>query len=95
MLGIKCFLTHSGIDEFPNVSEKEINTAMPIIAKHGLPLLAHCEMYKKEVDNKFSDLYLSASADILVTNDSKLLALRKKGYPAIDVKTIAEFMILL
>ena len=55
VLGIKCFLTHSGIDEFPNVSEKEINAAMPIIAKHGLPLLAHCEMYKKEVDNKFSD----------------------------------------
>ncbi|MEO8146425.1 MAG: putative toxin-antitoxin system toxin component, PIN family [Bacteroidia bacterium] len=46
-------------------------------------------------DNKFSDLYLSASADILVTNDSKLIALRKKGYPVVDVKTISEFMILL
>jgi allantoinase len=55
VLGIKCFLTHSGIDEFPNVSEKEIAAAMPVIAKYALPLLAHCEMYKKEVDNKFSD----------------------------------------
>ncbi len=55
VLGIKCFLTHSGIDEFPNVGEKEIDTAMPIIAKYGLPLLAHCEIYKKEADNKFSD----------------------------------------
>ena len=55
VLGIKCFLTHSGIDEFPNVSEKEIDKAMPLIAKYGLPLLAHCEIYKKEVDNKFSD----------------------------------------
>ncbi len=55
VLGIKCFLTHSGIDEFPNVSEKEIDAAMPIIAKYGLPLLAHCELFKKEADNKFSD----------------------------------------
>ena len=34
VLGIKCFLTHSGIDEFPNVGEKEIDAAMPIIAKY-------------------------------------------------------------
>lgn len=44
VLGIKCFLTHSGIDEFPNVSEKELNEAMPLIAKYNLPLLAHCEL---------------------------------------------------
>jgi len=55
VLGIKCFLTHSGIDEFPNVGEKEMTAAMPLIAKHGLPLLVHCELYKKEVDNRFSD----------------------------------------
>ena len=55
VLGIKCFLTHSGIDEFPNVGKKEIDAAMPIIAKYGLPLLAHCEIFKKQIDNKFSD----------------------------------------
>jgi allantoinase len=55
VLGIKCFLTHSGIDEFPNVGEKEIAAAMPIIAKYDLPLLAHCEIFKKAVDNKFAD----------------------------------------
>ena len=44
VLGIKCFLTHSGIDEFPNVGEKEIDAAMPVIAKYGLPLLVHCEL---------------------------------------------------
>ena len=37
------------------MGEKEIDAAMPIIAKYNLPLLAHCEMFKKEVDNKFSD----------------------------------------
>ncbi|HMU08401.1 MAG TPA: allantoinase AllB [Ferruginibacter sp.] len=44
VLGIKCFLTHSGIDEFPNVTEKELTEAMPLIAKHQIPLLAHCEL---------------------------------------------------
>ena len=44
ILGIKIFLTHSGIDEFPNVGEKELNEAMPLLAKYNLPLLAHCEL---------------------------------------------------
>ena len=44
VLGIKCFLSHSGIDEFPNVTEKDLNEAMPIIAKLNIPLLVHCEL---------------------------------------------------
>ena len=44
VLGIKCFLTPSGIDEFSNVTEKDLDEAMPIIAKYNIPLLAHCEM---------------------------------------------------
>lgn len=44
VLGFKAFLTHSGIDEFPNVTEADLHLAMPIIAKHGLPLLVHCEL---------------------------------------------------
>ncbi|HQW82818.1 MAG TPA: allantoinase AllB [Ferruginibacter sp.] len=55
VLGIKCFLTHSGIDEFPNVVEKEIEEAMPIIAKYNFPLLAHCELSDAKIDKKFSD----------------------------------------
>lgn len=44
VLGFKAFLTHSGIDEFPNVTEADLRKAMPIIAKHHLPLLVHCEL---------------------------------------------------
>ena len=44
VLGFKAFLTHSGIDEFPNVTEKDLRKAMPLIAKHDLPLLVHCEL---------------------------------------------------
>src|SRR5215204_3543505 len=34
VLGFKAFLTHSGIDEFPNITEEDLRKAMPIIAKH-------------------------------------------------------------
>jgi len=43
-LGFKAFLIHSGIDEFPNVTEADLKKAMPLIAKHSLPLLVHCEL---------------------------------------------------
>ena len=44
VLGFKAFLTHSGIDEFPNVTEADLHKAMPIIARHNTPLLVHCEL---------------------------------------------------
>lgn len=44
ILGIKAFLTHSGIDEFPNVNEADLRAAMPKIAEKKLTLLAHCEL---------------------------------------------------
>jgi allantoinase len=44
VLGFKAFLTHSGIDEFPNVTEADLHKVMPVIAAHGLPLLVHCEL---------------------------------------------------
>ena len=44
VLGFKAFLTHSDIDEFPNVTEDDLRKVMPVIAKNGLPLLVHCEL---------------------------------------------------
>lgn len=44
VLGFKAFLTHSGIDDFPNVTEEDLRLAMPVIARYGLPLLVHCEL---------------------------------------------------
>lgn len=55
VVGVKCFLTHSGIDEFPNVTEKDLDEAMPIIAKYHLPLLAHCELYDTEIACDFEN----------------------------------------
>ena len=44
VLGFKAFLTHSGIDDFPNVNEADLRKVMPVIAANGLPLLVHCEL---------------------------------------------------
>jgi allantoinase len=65
VLGFKAFLTHSGIDEFPNVTEADLNKAMPIIAKYDLPLLVHCELSSEDQQwknlNKYTYLnYLSS-----------------------------------
>ena len=53
VLGFKAFLIDSGIDEFPNVTEGDLRKAMPIIAKHNLPLLVHCEIYSPIQNSKF------------------------------------------
>ena len=51
VLGIKCFLVHSGIDEFPNVGKIEMEQALPILAKYNIPLLAHCEIDETKADS--------------------------------------------
>jgi allantoinase len=44
VVGFKCFLTHSGLDEFPNATRADLEAAMPVIARLGLPLIAHAEL---------------------------------------------------
>ena len=44
VLGFKCFLVHSGIEEFPMVSEPDLRAALPYVAETGLPLLVHAEL---------------------------------------------------
>lgn len=55
VLGYKCFLVHSGIDEFPNVSLGDLEKAMPVIAQTGLPLLAHCELDHQSAATALAD----------------------------------------
>ena len=55
VFGFKAFLTHSGIDEFPNVTEEDLRKVMPIIAKHQLPLLVHCELDTFQPETTFTD----------------------------------------
>lgn len=44
VVGFKCFLIHSGIDEFPNVQEADLRAALPILSQHKMPLLVHAEL---------------------------------------------------
>jgi allantoinase len=41
--GFKCFLSPSGVDEFPNVAESDLQEALPVIRNWHVPLLAHAE----------------------------------------------------
>ncbi|HEY6830344.1 MAG TPA: allantoinase AllB [Gemmatimonadaceae bacterium] len=40
----KCFLSPSGVDEFPNVGEDDLRRALPILARRGVPLMVHAEL---------------------------------------------------
>ncbi|MEJ7767978.1 MAG: allantoinase AllB, partial [Chitinophagaceae bacterium] len=44
VFGFKAFLSPSGIVDFPNVNESDLSRVMPLIARHRLPLLVHCEL---------------------------------------------------
>jgi allantoinase len=42
--GFKCFLIHSGVDEFPHVTEADLRQAMPELAAIDAVLLVHAEL---------------------------------------------------
>jgi allantoinase len=44
VLGFKCFLIDSGVTEFPQSTLDTLEVAMPILAKHNVPLLVHAEL---------------------------------------------------
>jgi len=43
VLAFKCFLSPSGVDEFPAVTESDLREAFPILKKLGRPLMVHAE----------------------------------------------------
>lgn len=49
VVGIKVFLCHSGIDEFPNATEVDLREAMPALAAADLPLLVHAELVDRPI----------------------------------------------
>src|SRR5712691_11302887 len=44
VVGFKCFLIDSGVDEFPNVTENDLREAMPVLARLGAALIVHAEV---------------------------------------------------
>jgi allantoinase len=47
VLGFKCFLPPSGVDEFSHVAEGDLREALPVLARLRMPLLAHAELPSK------------------------------------------------
>lgn len=43
VFGFKCFLVPSGVDEFPHVTEDDLRSAMPELARMGALLIVHAE----------------------------------------------------
>jgi len=44
VLGFKCFLVHSGVDEFPACAAADLDAALAVLAPLGAVLMAHCEL---------------------------------------------------
>ena len=44
VVGFKCFLVHSGVEEFPNVTEADLRRAMPELKRLGAVLIVHAEL---------------------------------------------------
>jgi allantoinase len=44
VFAFKCFLVHSGVPEFPNVTARDLRQAMPILAELGAVLMVHAEL---------------------------------------------------
>ena len=43
-VGVKAFLCHSGLDDFPNARPSDLRQAMWLLAARNVPLLAHAEL---------------------------------------------------
>jgi allantoinase len=43
-VAFKCFLVDSGVEDFGHVGEDELRSAMPVLARSGVPLLVHAEL---------------------------------------------------
>jgi allantoinase len=48
VVGFKCFLVPSGVDEFPHVTEQDLRKAMPELSRLGALLIVHAELAPDE-----------------------------------------------
>ena len=80
VFGIKAFLTHSGIDDFPNVKEEDLRKGLPFLKSHGVPLLVHAELETSLGEQRLLDefptnypAYLASRPKIWEDNAIKLM----------------------
>jgi len=56
VLGFKCFLCPSGVEEFSHVTENDLRAALPVLSRLALPLLAHAELPAFLRDSSAADI---------------------------------------
>ena len=55
VVGFKCFLVPSGVEEFPNVTEEDLRQAMPELTRLGALLIVHAELPHDDAESAASD----------------------------------------
>jgi len=78
VVGFKCFLVPSGVDEFEHVTEKDLRVAMPELTRLGALLIVHAELpqsIKTEVVGADYQSFL-ASRPRVAENDAIALMIR-------------------
>lgn len=72
----KCFLSSSGVDEFPAVSESDLREAFPILSRLGIPLMVHAEDPSRLASNgKSSRVYADYLASRPVAAEESAIAM--------------------
>ena len=78
----KCFLSPSGVDEFPNVTESDLEKAFPILERIGLPLMVHAEdpacLLPAPHSDRYSDFLASRPVEAEQSAISLLVKLMKR-----------------
>ena len=75
--GFKCFLVDPGCPGLTMISEQELETALPVLARTGLPLLVHAELAKYLKPGSDTDDWLQYSTYLRSRPDeSELAAIR-------------------
>ncbi|TNF04986.1 MAG: allantoinase AllB [Deltaproteobacteria bacterium] len=59
VFGVKSFLIDSGIEEFPEMNEKDLDQAMSIIANYDVPYLIHAEIDDHKTSAEITEKYQS------------------------------------
>jgi allantoinase len=85
VLGFKCFLAPSGVDEFGHVGEADLRRAMPVLAELGAPLLVHAEFPAP----------LEHAASLVSGEDPRLYATYLRSRPPAAETEAIELMIRL
>ena len=79
VVGFKCFLVPSGVDEFPHVTEADLRLAMPELTRLGAMLIVHAELpgsIRADVDESGQYANFLASRPRAAENEAVALMIR-------------------